>query len=94
VRGLQERCVVDFVVDRAPMVDLLKRIVAGIRVDTRRALLANKLSALVGRSEIRDLIDVKYLLDAGENLTLGLTDAEAKAGIDPATSRARCRTFA
>jgi hypothetical protein len=57
-----------------------------IAVDTRRELLASKLATLLERSELRDLADVKALLDAGGNLEDGLRDAPLKdAGFSPLT---------
>jgi hypothetical protein len=57
-----------------------------IAVDTRRELLASKIATLLERSEIRDLADVKALLDSGADLDAGLRDAPAKdAGFSPLT---------
>lgn len=49
----------------------------GILVDSRAELLVNKLGALYSRSEIRDLVDVKALVDAGEDLEAALALARA-----------------
>ncbi len=49
-----DREIIDVVVDRAPQVDALKASVDGIRVDTLREVLANKLTTLVSRSELVD----------------------------------------
>lgn len=58
----------------------------GIRVDTPRALLAQKLCALLSRTELRDLEDVGALLDAGEPLERGLSDAaQLDGGFSPPT---------
>jgi len=82
----QERCIVDLVVDRAPLIDARKRQVGAVRLDTRREMAANKVAALVGRSEVRDLVDLQVLLEAGQSLDLALADAARKdAGVDPAT---------
>ena len=64
VRGT-ERCVVDLVRDRAPAIEKQKRQVGMVVLDTRREIAANKVAAIVGRSEPRDLVDLKFLLDAG-----------------------------
>ena len=56
-----DREIIDVVVDRAPQVDALKASVDGIRVDTLREILANKLSTLVSRSELKDLVDLCFL---------------------------------
>jgi len=50
----------------------------GIGVDTRHEILASKLAALLERSELRDLIDVKALLEAGEDFASALRDAPQK----------------
>jgi hypothetical protein len=57
-----------------------------IAVDSKREILASKLAALLERSEVRDLADVKALLDAGGDLEAGLRDAPKKdAGFSPLT---------
>lgn len=57
-----------------------------VAVDNRHELLASKLAALLERSEIRDLVDVKALLDAGGQLKPALGDAPKKdAGFSPLT---------
>lgn len=57
-----------------------------IAVDSRREILAAKRAALVERSEIRELADVKALLDAGGDLEAGLRDAPGKdTGFSPLT---------
>jgi hypothetical protein len=59
---------------------------ASISVDSRHELLASKLATLLERSEIRDLVDVKALVDAGGNLNAALGDAPKKdAGFSPLT---------
>lgn len=54
VRG-DETCVVDLVVDRAPMVDATKRAVGQVRLDTLREMTANKVCALVSDLPLREL---------------------------------------
>lgn len=53
---------------------------ASIQVDTPHEILVNKLCALLGRAELRDLIDLKELLARGGNLGRALTDAPRKDG--------------
>jgi hypothetical protein len=48
---------------------------AQILVDTPHQILVNKLCALLGRSELRDLRDVRVLLEQGADLMRGLQDA-------------------
>jgi hypothetical protein len=45
---------------------------------SRDEILASKLAALLERSEIRDLVDVRALLDSGEDLATALRDAPLK----------------
>ena len=55
-------------------------------MDSRHEILASKLATLLERSEIRDLADVKALLDAGDDLNSALRDAPMKdAGFSPLT---------
>lgn len=49
-----------------------------ISVDSMHELLASKLATLLERSEIRDLVDVKALIDAGADLDAALRDAPRK----------------
>lgn len=81
--------------DEAIMVDLIreyvfqvspeKTVINGIRVDTQEEILANKLCALLSRSEIRDLVDVRELERAGFNLENALVSAAKKdSGLTPA----------
>jgi hypothetical protein len=58
----------------------------GIRVDPPDEILANKLTALVGRAEERDLVDVWFLERAGYAVESALDAALAKdGGCTPAT---------
>jgi len=84
-----DSCIVDLVAEPFPPVEApVAAEVAGttIAVDSRRELLAGKLATLLERSELRDLDDVKALLEAGGDLERGLRDAPAKdAGFSPLT---------
>jgi hypothetical protein len=55
-------------------------------VDQPHEILVTKLCALLGRSELRDLEDVRALLDAEGDLARALADAPRKeAGFSPVT---------
>lgn len=57
-----------------------------IQVDSLHELLVTKLCAVLGRSEIRDLIDLQVLLSVGGDLPKGLHDAAQKdTGFSPLT---------
>ena len=82
----QETCIVDLVIDRAPMVDADKRMVGRLRIDTLREIAANKICTVLGRAQIKDLVDLQLLLASGIDLSAALADAARKdAGVDPAT---------
>jgi hypothetical protein len=77
---------VDLIADPVTPVEPAVEVRAGVRVDTRRALFAQKLCALLSRIELRDLEDVGALLDAGEDLDRGLRDAASlDGGFSPPT---------
>lgn len=72
----------DLVADPVPVVEAPTRRSIGateIFVDTPHEILVNKLCALVQRSELRDLVDVRGLLAAGD-LERALHDAPRKDG--------------
>jgi hypothetical protein len=84
-----DTCIVDLVAEPfAPIAPPQHALVEGvtIAVDSRHEILASKLATLLERSEIRDLADVKALLDAGGDLESALRDAPMKdAGFSPLT---------
>ena len=85
VRRGDESVIVDLVFDRAPQGDEPKLSVGEIRVDPPREILANKLCALLSRSELRDLVDVLALARAGFSIEDALPLATLKdAGLSPA----------
>lgn len=72
--------VVDLVRDRAPQMHATKPLIGAIRVDPADEIFANKLCALLSRSEIRDLVDVMMLERAGLDLRDGILSATKKDG--------------
>lgn len=59
---------------------------ATVQIASRQELLAAKLCTLLSRAEIRDLVDVRALLDGGEDLSLGLQLAPlVDSGFSPVT---------
>jgi Nucleotidyl transferase AbiEii toxin, Type IV TA system len=72
--------VVDLVHDRVPQLAREKPLVGTVRVDSLEEILANKLTALVGRQEERDLVDVYFLERAGHSVESALPAALAKDG--------------
>jgi hypothetical protein len=81
-----EAVVVDTVLERVPQVVKDKPDIEGVRVDPPREILANKLCAVVGRAEERDLVDLWALERSGLRVEDALPDALAKdGGCTPAT---------
>ena len=84
-----ESIVVDLVAEPVPVIEEpIERSIgdATIWIDTEHEILVNKLCALVQRSELRDLVDVKELLNHGGDLRRALTDAPKKdSGFSPMT---------
>ncbi len=82
-------CIVDLVAEPfAAIASPVEAVIEGaiIFVDSRHELLASKLATLLERSEIRDLVDVKALLDTGGDLPAALGDAPKKdSGFSPLT---------
>ena len=79
VRG-EEREIIDVVVDRAPQVDPDKASFDGIRVDTLREMTANKLTTLLSRLELKDVVDLYFLEKKGVDLLAAIPDAMSKDG--------------
>jgi hypothetical protein len=81
-----EALVIDIVRERVPQVRVAKPEIEGIVVDPPEEILANKLTALVGRQEERDLVDVYFLERNGYRVEEALGHALAKdGGCTPAT---------
>lgn len=76
---------VDLVRERAAQVVPDKPLLGRIRVDPAEEILANKLCALLSRAELRDLVDVRALEQAGFSLEDALASGAKKdAGLTPA----------
>lgn len=80
-----EAVVVDLVRDRVAQAVPEKMVVGEIRVDPPEEILANKLCALLSRSEVRDLVDVRALEAIGYRVEEALPPAHQKdRGLTPA----------
>jgi hypothetical protein len=81
--------VVDLVASPVPLAEAPRRMTAGgaaFLVDTPHQILVNKLCALLGRSELRDLEDIKALLESGGDLSRALDACPPQdAGFSPLT---------
>jgi hypothetical protein len=80
----EESIIIDLVREYVAQMVPDKPIVNGIRVDPPEEILANKLCALLSRSEIRDLVDVRALENAGYRVEDALNAATEKdRGLTP-----------
>lgn len=76
---------VDFVRDRGPQL-LEKKLHEGVRMDSVEEIMANKITTLASRSEIRDIVDLYFLEQSGYRVEEHLENALRKdAGATPAT---------
>lgn len=80
VKRGDEGVVVDLIHDPAPQIEPHKARSGFVALDSPREIFANKLSALLGRSELRDLADLCALEAAGQKLDQGVRDAAGKDG--------------
>ncbi|UQA56578.1 nucleotidyl transferase AbiEii/AbiGii toxin family protein [Polyangium aurulentum] len=76
---------VDVASDTAPRLVEEQTLVGPVRVESLRDQRANKIVALLGRSELRDLVDLYFIDRAGMPVLEGFEDAVRKdGGMDPA----------
>lgn len=78
IRRGDEVVIVDLIREYVFQLEPEKREIGGIRVDSPEEILANKLCALLSRSEIRDLVDARELEKAGFDLEKALDAAQRK----------------
>ena len=80
-----ESVIVDLVIEHAEQLRPEKPLHGIVRVDPAEEIFANKLCALLGRSEVRDLVDVRALEGLGLSLTEALAAGQRKdGGLTPA----------
>jgi hypothetical protein len=64
----------------APQIDIEKLNISGIRVDTIREIMVNKICTLISRCEIKDLLDLYFLGKHGLEISKHFKDARKKEG--------------
>jgi hypothetical protein len=80
-----ERELLDFVVEMVPQIDADKAQFGKLRVDTLREITANKICTLIGRCELKDLVDLFFLNKRGFKVRDHFATAHQKeGGLDPA----------
>jgi hypothetical protein len=86
ISGIVATSSLELGIDRAPQLVADKELVGDVRVDPEREIAANKITALLGRTAPRDLVDLFALLHRGHALESALADARRKdAAVDPGT---------
>jgi hypothetical protein len=75
-----ESVIIDLVVEHAEQLRPEKPLHGVVRVDPAEEILANKVCALLGRSEIRDLVDVRALEGLGLSLPEAVAAGQRKDG--------------
>jgi len=91
-RGDQQ-VVLDLVLDPVAQIDPAKLVIDGIRVDTLREIAVNKVCAMLGRWEPRDLVDLFFITRAGIDPLDLLPEARGKdGGLTPASLAFALRT--
>jgi hypothetical protein len=83
VREAAEELILDLVAERVPTVAAPLEVRIGdqaVLIDSAHEILVNKLGTLLQRRELRDLVDVRALLEHGGDLATALRDAPRKDG--------------
>lgn len=83
VSDAHDTCIVDLVAEPFRSLEPARQADidgARVAVDSMQEILVNKLTALLGRVELRDLVDVEALLAAETDLIAALRDAPKKDG--------------
>ncbi len=75
-----ESIIVDCVHERVPQLYPQKKMIGNIRVDVPEEMTANKLCALLGRAEYKDLVDLYFLQKNGYPALKYLSQASKKDG--------------
>lgn len=77
--------IVDIVMDISPQIDETKRWIGGVHVDTLREIMVNKITTLISRCELKDLVDLYFLQKKGFRVESYFEEAQKKdGGLDPA----------
>jgi predicted nucleotidyltransferase component of viral defense system len=85
---------VDFVCERVPRVGKITLSSDGDRLDNRRNMLANKITAVMSRDEPKDVVDLYALAEVTEfSWTQVLADAERKSSYDREELHYRLASF-
>ncbi len=77
--------IVDIVVDVSPQSDPEKLWIEGVQVDTLHEIMLNKITTLISRCELKDIVDLYFLQKRGFQVEACFEEAQQKdGGLDPA----------
>lgn len=81
----KEREIIDFVIEKVPQIAQEKNTFGSIIVDTTLEIGINKICTLLSRTELKDLIDLYFLVKNGFDIKANMEKARQKdGGIEPA----------
>lgn len=76
--------IIDLVVDVSPQIDAKKEWIDDVQVDTLHEIMLNKITTLVSRCDIKDLVDLYFLEKEGFQVEAYFEEAQQKdGGLDP-----------
>lgn len=81
----KEKEIIDFVIEKVFQVDKEKNTFDMIKVDTQLEIGVNKICTLLGRTEMKDIIDLYFLVKNGFDIRENIEKAKLKdGGVEPA----------
>lgn len=76
--------IVDLVLDISPQIDPEKPWIENVRVDTLHEIMLNKITTLISRGELKDIVDLWFLEQEGQRIEDYFEEARQKdGGLDP-----------
>ena len=82
---LKHDFLIDFVIDKVPQIDKDKNKFDIVNVDTLLEIGINKICTLLSRTEVKDLIDLYFLVKEGFDIKENIDKARLKdGGVEPA----------
>jgi predicted nucleotidyltransferase component of viral defense system len=77
--------IIDIVMDISPQIDPEKPWIEGVQVDSLHEIMLNKITTLISRCEIKDIVDLYFLEKEGLQVETYFEEAQLKdGGLDPA----------
>jgi hypothetical protein len=81
----KDKEIIDFVIEKVPQIDKDKKTFDMIKVDTQLEIGINKICTLLSRTELKDVIDLYFLVKNGFDIKGNIEKAKLKdGGVEPA----------